>query len=132
GMLVENCVYPGVEEMLCRLNAAGLRLYVATSKPSVYAVQIMKHFWLDGHFAAIYGSELDGTRTNKADLLAYFLDVERLAPASTAMVGDRKHDILGGRHNGLLTVGVTYGYGSAAELREAGADALCATVAELT
>ena len=41
------------------------------------------------------------------------------------MIGDRSHDILGAKENGVFAVGVTYGYGSAAELREAGADVLC-------
>ena len=132
GMLFENAVYPGVAKMLRNLNAAGKRLYVATSKPTVYAVRILQHFDLDSHFVWIHGSELDGTRTNKADLLAYILEVERLPSSTVAMVGDRKHDVLGARHNGLFAVGVTYGYGSEAELREAGADVLCRTVEDIT
>lgn len=131
-MLFENAVYPGVKEMLETLNAAGKRLYVATSKPTVYAVRILQHFDLNNQFVGIYGSELDGTRTNKADLLAYLLEVEHLLPSTVAMVGDRKHDVLGARRNGFLAVGVTYGYGSETEIREAGADALCRTLAEVT
>ena len=132
GMLFENAVYPGVVEMLVNLNAAGKQLYVATSKPVVYAVRILRHFNLDSQLTAIHGSELDGTRTNKADLIAYILEVERLPPSTVAMVGDRKHDVLGAKQNGLFAVGVTYGYGSEAELREAEADVLCRTVEEVT
>ena len=131
GMLLENTVYPGVEDMLVRLIQAGKRLFVATSKPTVYAVPILQHFDLDKHFVRIYGSDLDGTRTNKADLLAYILDKEQLSSTDVAMIGDRKHDILGAKHNGVYAVGVTYGYGSDKELNEAGADVLCHTLAEI-
>jgi phosphoglycolate phosphatase len=132
GMLLENTVYPGVEEMLVQLNRAGKRLLVATSKPTLYAAPILEHFGLDQHFVGIYGSELDGTHADKADLLAHILRQEHLLAEEVAMVGDRKHDILGARHNGIYAVGLTYGYGSADELREAGADVLCHTPAEVT
>ena len=131
GMLEENTVYPDVEAMLLLLNEAGKRLYVATSKPTVYALRILQHFGLDRHFAHIYGSELDGTRANKADLLAHVLENERLSSENVAMVGDRMHDIAGARQNSLHSVGVTYGYGSVEELTQAGAEALCSTPGEV-
>src|SRR5436305_511054 len=109
GMLLENAVYPGVNRMLETLNAAGKRLFVATSKPTVYAASILRHFGLDGKFAAIYGSELDGTRTDKADLLAHILEAERLTASTVAMVGDRKHDVLGAKRVGVHAWGVTIG-----------------------
>ena len=123
--LFENFVYPDVPEMLHRLSEAGKQLYVATSKPHVYARIILRHFGLDTPFEGIYGSELDGTRTNKAELIAHLLAQEQISPSKAAMVGDRKHDVLGARHNGLYSIGVTYGFGSEEELREAGADVLC-------
>ena len=131
GMLFENAVYPGVEDMLHHLNRCGKRLFVATSKPTVYAVPILQHFDLDKYFVRVYGSDLDGTRTNKAALLAHILEKEQLSARDVAMIGDRKHDIIGARHNGVYAVGVTYGYGSAEELNEAGADVLCHTPAEI-
>ena len=105
---------------------------VATSKPTVYAVEILKHFGLSRHFEAIYGSELDGTRTDKTELIAHLLKIEQISVGNAVMVGDRKHDIIGARNNGVLSVGVLYGYGSAAELAEIGPDICCASVVELT
>ncbi len=94
----------------------GGTLYVATSKPTVFAEEIARHFGFDRYFKRIYGSELDGTRTNKVELLAHVLESERLAPHSTLMIGDRKHDLIGARCNGLQAVAVGYGFGSREEL----------------
>lgn len=117
--LFENKLYAGVPEMLAALNDLGLRCYVATSKPAIYAQQIVDHFGLSGYFLQVYGSELDGTRVNKVDLIQYILAKEQLAALQTMMVGDRKHDMLGAKANGLLTTGVLYGYGSRDELERA-------------
>ncbi|HLK56667.1 MAG TPA: HAD family hydrolase [Chthonomonadaceae bacterium] len=130
--LLENAVYPGVETMLRQLNAMGKRLYVATSKPTPFAVRILRHFALDTQFVGIYGSELDGTRSHKAEVIAYLLAREQFTPSEAAMIGDRKHDMLGARQHGLYAAGVTYGYGDCTELQEAGAEVLCHTPGEVT
>ncbi len=114
--LYENQVFDGVEALLAALVAQGRTLYVATSKPTVFAEEIARHFGFDHYFKRIYGSELDGTRTNKVELLAHVLESERLAPHSTLMIGDRKHDLIGARRNGLQAVAVGYGFGSREEL----------------
>ena len=132
--MFENAVYDGVPEMLARLRAAPRRLFVATSKMRAYTLRILAHFDLSGYFDGAYGSEPDGTLGEKADLIRHVLAAERLRAGETLMVGDRKYDMAGARANGCLAAGVTYGYGSAAELTEAGADFLCrspAGVAEL-
>ncbi len=123
--LYENEVYPGIREALAALIANGKRLFVATSKPSVYAERVIDHFDLSGFFEAVFGSELDGTRADKTELLAWVLKEKRLDPATTAMVGDRRYDIISGRNNGMPTVGVLYGYGPRSELVDAGATTLC-------
>lgn len=125
GGLFENRVYPGIDEMLTQLHDAGRRLFVATSKPTVYAGRILEHFGLDRYFVAVYGSELDATRTDKSALLAHLLDCERISAETAAMVGDRKHDILGARANRLSPIGVSYGFGSVEELTAAGAEVVC-------
>ena len=125
----ENTAYPGIEEALERLRAAGARLYVCTAKPRLYAERIVAHFGFDAHFAAVYGADLDGRYDDKATLLAHLVEQERLDPRSAAMIGDRDHDIRAARANGVRAVAVLWGYGSAAEL--AGADAIVATPAEL-
>lgn len=124
--LFENELYPGIPEVLTQLADSGCRLFVATSKPTVYAGQIIDHFGLRPYFQAVCGSELDGTRTDKTVLLAWLLAERGLDPHRTAMIGDRRHDIIGARNNGLKGFGVLYGYGSRAELVEAGASGLCA------
>jgi phosphoglycolate phosphatase len=122
--LFENAVYPGIPEAVAAVRATGLATYVATSKPHVYATRILDHFGLAGLFDGVYGSELDLTRVDKGELIAYALAQERLAPARVVMVGDREHDVLGARRCGVRAIGVTYGYGSETELRAAGAHAL--------
>jgi phosphoglycolate phosphatase len=125
----ENTAYPGIEDALARLRAAGARLYVCTAKPRIYAERIVAHFGFDAHFAAVYGADLDGRYDDKATLLAHLVDAERLDPRASVMIGDRGHDIRAARANGVRAVAVLWGYGSAAEL--AAADAIVATPAEL-
>ncbi len=71
--LFENEVYEGIPEALETLQAKGHRLYLATSKPRVYAERIMDHFGLTRYFNHIYGAELDGTRNDKTSLISYIL-----------------------------------------------------------
>jgi phosphoglycolate phosphatase len=113
--------------VLTKLARPGRRLFVATSKPAVYAKRIVEHFNLARHFETVFGSELDGMRVHKNDLLAYAIDVARTNPAQSIMIGDRSHDIMGAKHNGMVAIGVTYGYGSPEELIDAGARHICAT-----
>jgi phosphoglycolate phosphatase len=129
--LFENKLYTGVPPMLESLRAASRRLFVATSKVGIYAERILEHFGLTHFFDGVYGSTLEGRFDNKAELLAHLLDRESLSAAETAMVGDREHDVSAARHNRLLAIGITYGYGTHRELTAAGADALCDSPAEL-
>ena len=115
--LFENAVYPGISEALLAVRAAGFATFVMTSKPHVYATRIVAHFDLARRFERVYGSELDGTRVEKADLIAHALAQEALDPAHVVMIGDREHDMIGARRCGVRAIGVTYGYGSEAELR---------------
>lgn len=122
--LFENEVYDGIPAALQALVEHGHRLYVATSKPTVYSERIIEHFGLGQMFAKVYGSELDGRLIDKRDLIAHILATESLDPKKTVMIGDRRHDILGAKANNLQSIGVLYGYGSREELEEAGANAL--------
>lgn len=124
--MYENEVYAGMADTLATLVAEGHWLYLATSKPHIFATKILHHFGLAHYFQAIHGAELDGTRQDKADLIAHILHTETLSAAETAMIGDRKHDILGALANGVTAIGVLWGYGSAAELTEANATYLAA------
>ena len=130
--LFENVPYAGIGDCLARLKEAGLRLFVATSKPEPLSLRILEHFDLLKYFEAVAGSTMDEQRTKKGEVIAYALDTYALDPAETVMVGDRKHDVIGARENGVPCVGVLYGYGSRTELMEAGAAALAADLNELT
>jgi phosphoglycolate phosphatase len=123
--LFENSVYPDIEAVLARLKRPARRMFVATSKPHVFANRIINHFGLAGYFEHVFGSELDGTRVHKADLLAYALEQTGVDPSHALMIGDRSHDVNGAKVNGMDAVGVTYGYGSREELITAGARHIC-------
>jgi len=129
--LFESSVFPGVAEGLHALGAAGYRLFVVTSKPQVYANTIIDHLALRPYFSQVYGSELTGERSDKAELIAHVLRSEAIAPANAYMIGDRLHDVLGAKRNGLRAAGVLWGYGSREELSDAGADELFRTMPEL-
>lgn len=130
--LFENTPYPGISEMLAALKAAGKRLYLATSKPIVFAERILEHFSLAPYFNGAVGATLDGKLSEKEDVIAEALRRYQITDLShTAMVGDRKFDILGAKKNHLISVGVLFGYGSHEELTEAGADHLAETVDDL-
>src|SRR5262249_38378469 len=124
--MYENSVYPGIPEVVTAVRASGYRTFVVTSKLHVFATRIVEHFSLASLFDRIYGSELDGTRVDKGELIAYALAEEQLGPSDVGMVGDREHDVIGAVKCGVRAIGVTYGYGTEVELRTHGA-ALIAT-----
>lgn len=128
----ENKLYPGVRDMLQTLQNAGKTLLVASSKPEIFVRQILEHFGLAPYFAFAGGSELDGRRVQKDEVIRYVLERSGANPRTAAMVGDRRHDVRGARKNGLASIGVLYGYGGRDELLAAGADKLADSVAQLT
>ena len=125
--LFENRVYDGIAEVLTTLSQSGQRMFVATSKPHVFATRIVEHFGLRHHFEHVFGSELDGTRVDKSDLLAYALKTVSVDPSKTLMIGHRSHDMVGAKNNGMQATGVLYGYGNRDELLGAGAREVCTT-----
>lgn len=133
--LYENEVYVGIPQMLAKLQEKGYRLAIASSKPTVYVKQILEHFLMDSYFDVIMGSELDGRRVNKddviRDVLAELFGEESVRPAQVVMVGDRKFDVEGAQAFDMDCIGVDYGYAEAGELVQAGATHVVATVADL-
>jgi phosphoglycolate phosphatase len=125
--LYENSVYDGISEVLATLSQSGHRLFVATSKPHVFAERIIDHFGLRRHFEHVFGSELDGRRADKSHLLEYALKTTAVDPSRALMIGDRSHDMVGAGNNGMKGIGVLYGYGNRDELIGAGALYVCAT-----
>jgi phosphoglycolate phosphatase len=126
----ENIPYDGIHDALATIAGTGCVLFVATSKPRIAAGRIVEHFGMSQFFDKVYGCELDGTRSNKADLLRFAIS-ENPDAVSTTMIGDRKHDLIGAIANGIRPVGVAYGYGSLEELSAAGATAIAGSPAEI-
>lgn len=145
--IFENKVYPGIPEMLEHLKEAGVKLAVASSKPEVYVERILEHFGLKSYFDVVTGSDLNGSRCEKEEVVEETLrrlaavcgenddDVikagEEIDRSAGAMVGDRKFDISGAKEFGLTSIGVSYGYAAKGELKNAGADYIVRSVREL-
>lgn len=130
--IFENEVYGGIKEMFQKLSSAGKKLIVATSKPEVFAKKIMEHFDLAKYFTSICGSTMDSSREKKGDVIRYTLEKNHITDLDqVVMVGDRLHDIIGAKENGLASIGVLYGFGSRKELEEAGAGHIAETVKDL-
>jgi len=130
GML-QNVTYPGIVDLLQYLSGKGKRLFVVTSKPGVYAEKILSHSQLDRYFVSIEGSEMDGTRADKTELIRYVLDKHGLDRQRTVMIGDRMHDVVGAGRNAVDSIGVGYGFGSREELASARATYYVETVEEM-
>ncbi|MBE6587936.1 MAG: HAD family hydrolase [Ruminococcaceae bacterium] len=130
--IFENRLYDGIIDMLSSLKAAGKCVIMATSKPTVFAERIADHYGFRQYFDILVGSELDGKRVDKAEVIEEALrQAGSPSPESCIMIGDRLHDIEGARKNSIPSVGVLYGYGSREELCDAGADVIVETVSEL-
>jgi phosphoglycolate phosphatase len=125
--------YKGIPELLSTLFLNKQKMYIATSKAHPYAKEILAHWKLDRHFIEINGSELDGTRGNKAELLAWMCKKNGWDDRSKIlMIGDRHHDIDAAKANQIKTLGVAYGYGGRQELESAKAEIIIETVSELS
>lgn len=130
--LFENEVYPGIGDLLRDLAGVGCQIGLATAKPDVFAEQILEHFGLRGWFDVVAGSEMDLRRINKDEVISWALqNLGAPDPSDVVMVGDRRHDLDGARTCGVAAIAVTWGFGSAEELADAGPDHTVASVGEL-
>lgn len=134
--LFENDLYDGMEAMLRKLKANGKKIAISSSKPRVFVQRILEHFKIDEYFDVVMGSELDGRRESKIDVinetLRLLFDGAPVDKEKVVMVGDRLYDVEGAKLAGVKSVGVSYGYGTREELKNAGADVICDSVYELT
>lgn len=131
----ENEVYPGISELLEEMKTYGYHLAVASSKPECFVKDILEHFGIAQHFEVVVGSELDGARTDKAEVIQETLNrlfhYGRIRKDQIVMIGDRKFDVQGAKDIAVTSVAVGYGYGSKEELKEAAPDYTANTVEEL-
>ncbi len=126
----ENSPYPGIHDLLAALKEQGHRLFVATSKPEVTALEVLAKFELTEYFEQIVGATLDGTRSHKADVLAYLLN-QIDTPEHALMIGDTEYDVLGAAAHNIPTIGVAWGYGKVDAMEQAGAIGIAHTMEEL-
>jgi phosphoglycolate phosphatase len=130
--IYQNALYPGIPELLRSLTERGIKCYLATSKLEDYAVQILRHYGIDGYFTGIAGNTLGDTRPEKKDVIGHLINSYSTMKCENAlMVGDRRYDVEGAQAAGLSCVGVLYGYGDREELVSAGADYVAETVGAL-
>ena len=135
--LYENKLYPGIDNLLKTIKEKGMKTAIASSKPTVFVLKILKYFKIDKYFDVVIGSELDGSRSDKSEvvkeaLLSLYYGTDHADKgindfgadaqeykSKTVMVGDRKFDIKGAKDMGVFAAGVSYGYGSREELKKA-------------
>jgi len=130
--IFENTLFDGVDALLAALQSAGKQVILATSKPLVHAEIILKHFEIEKYFSFVAGSELDGSRAKKNEVIEFALESMRITDIENAvMVGDREHDVIGAQAFGMDCIGVLYGYGSLQELTDAGAACIAKNIDEL-
>lgn len=117
--IYQNTLYPDALKSIASLNKERYRLFIATSKPTIFAEKIISYLNLTNFFEGIIGSNLNNTRTDKTELISFALDKYILKKEHTVMVGDRMFDITGAKNNSIISIGVTFGYGSFYELQHA-------------
>ena len=128
--IYENVPYPGIREALEELKQSGYKLCVATSKPEEMSVTILEKFDLAKYFHRICGASIDSSRSTKDAVIAYLLESSG-AKEDMVMVGDTKYDILGAKAHGIPAIGVGWGYGDTAEMKQAGAVGIADSMEQL-
>ncbi|WP_433745832.1 HAD family hydrolase [Falsibacillus pallidus] len=130
--MYENELYEGIPELLSSLKDYGYKLVIATSKPTEFSEQILEYFQIDKYFDLVIGSNLDGTRTSKTEIIQYILDKYNEHSADEfIMIGDREHDIIGAINTGIDSIGAAYGYGSHEELKRSHPTYMASNVQEI-
>lgn len=124
----ENALYPGVAEGLERLVSRGRRLQIVTAKPAATASRVLDHFAIASYFDAVHGPSLSDRGCDKGALVGCALAHAKAAPGDAVMIGDRVDDVLAAKAHKVRAIGAGWGYGSRAELIDAGADRVVDTV----
>ena len=131
--IYENRLYDGIGSLLAALTTEGFQIALASSKPTEFCVQILRYFGIAQYFTAIVGSELNGNRVQKSEVIEEAL--RRIGKSNSrsdvVLVGDRKYDVEGARAAGISSIGVTYGYGSREELEQIWPDCIVDNTEEL-
>ena len=130
--IYENDLYDGIIEVLDKLKENEKTIILATSKPEVYAKQILEYFKIDKYFTFVAGSDFEETRVKKGDVIKYAIKGAKIPDLSKViMIGDREHDIIGAKENNIKSIGVLYGFGDVIELTQARAEYMANNTGEL-
>ena len=130
--IFENKIFSGVKEVLEYLHSNNKRILLATSKPTIFAEKILKYFEIDKYFEYIGGSNLDGSRSEKNEVINHVLEVCKVSSMEDViMIGDRKYDVIGAKKIGVDSIGVLYGYGDLEELQEVNQTYIIRNIEEL-
>lgn len=131
--IFENKIIKDADVLVKKLKQNGKKVILATSKPTIFAEKILKYFNMDEYFDLVVGSNLDGSLTDKAEVISVALKSANITELSkTVMIGDRSHDIIGALKNGVIPIGVTFGYGSEKELTTANAKYIFNSIKDLS
>ncbi len=129
--MYQTTLYPDITKVLGRLKDENYNLFIATSKPTIYAKKILINFKIFNLFKEVTGSNLDNTRRDKTEIIGFILKTYGLDPNGTLMIGDRKFDIIGAKNNALMSIGAVYGHGSLEELQAEKVDFIANNCEEL-
>ena len=130
--IFDNSLYPGVKEMIESLANEGRQLFVATTKATVFAKQVLEYFKIADYFSQVVGSNLDGSHSAKAEIIETIFSLTcGLLKEETVMIGDRKYDITGAKAHQLDSIAVLYGYGTLEELEAAKPTVIVGSLQEL-
>lgn len=121
GLLLKFSVYPNILEAIAELQDTG-QVFICTMKPTVLAESILAELDLR---VGLFGADLNGHIDAKDKILDRAISELAIDPAACLVIGDRGSDMTAAGKSGMLALGVTWGYGTAAELSHAGAQALC-------
>lgn len=129
--LNEAVLYDGILETIEKLYQSGFQMFVCTAKNVPFATKNIQFFGLSEYFVEIYGSHLDGKFDDKGELIEHILKTHSLNPENVSMIGDREHDMIAARKNGVNAIGALWGYGTREELEGAGALKILETTFEI-
>jgi phosphoglycolate phosphatase len=130
--LYENVPFHNINTLLNSLKNSEIKLAVATSKPQEFSEKILNHFLLGKYFDIIQGATMDNSLAHKKDIicetLKKFPEIEK---EKIIMIGDRKYDIEGAKENGILSIGVNYGFADPGEIEATSPDFIAESIEEL-
>lgn len=132
GAMLECDLYDGIAELFAELDAAGIRMAIASSKPGEFVKRLLAHFELEKYFAFVSAPVIGNPEPTKYDLITAALSALGAESSTAAMVGDRRFDIEGAKQSGVFAVGVSYGFGTVDELESQGADCICDTPKQIS